>query len=49
MLHGKAIAVVLCAGFVASWGHANAQEYSARLSGFSEVGPIPTVVSPAAI
>jgi hypothetical protein len=44
MLRYKLIPAALCAGVLALWGgRANAEEFSARLDGFQELGSLPNV------
>ena len=46
MHRSKLTGSVLAAGIVALWsGYANAEEFSARLTGFNEIGSIPTSVT----
>jgi hypothetical protein len=43
MYRSKVIATALCSGVFALWiNHAGAEEFSARLSGFNEIGSIPS-------
>jgi hypothetical protein len=48
MYQSKGIGTALCSGVFALWiNHAGAQEFTAHLTGFNEVGSIPTAFPPA--